>query len=286
MPRPQTVKPAGPPLVPKWPGCGIRVVHCRRASRARPPSRRLDVERRRPLAGLAGRAADRAKASSRRRPGPGSSPTTASTPRRSTRSDLGRARRTAEIIGAHLERPVVPDDGLRERNGGEWQGRTGGRDRSGLAGDARRVAAGRADRAARRGVRRRGADRASTPRSGRASNTSARGTRRRHASRRVADTARYRAGVDPQTLIPNLGGYWFAVAKGELTRTGTARRARARRRAADRRVARRPRQSALRRPVCDGSYTQITSSKYWSSLAVWSIARPAPLFGRCDVSTM
>ena len=40
-------------------------------------------------------------------------------------SDLGRARRTAEIIGAHLERPVVPDDGLRERNGGEWQGRTG-----------------------------------------------------------------------------------------------------------------------------------------------------------------
>ena len=57
-------------------------------------------------------------------------------------SDLGRARRTAEIIGAHLERPVVPDDGLRERNGGEWQGTYRRRDRSGLAGDARRVAAG------------------------------------------------------------------------------------------------------------------------------------------------
>ena len=23
--------------------------------------------------------------------------------------------------------------------------------------------------------------------------------------------------IDPQTLIPNLGGYWFAVLRGELT---------------------------------------------------------------------
>ena len=33
----------------------------------------------------------------------------------------------------------------------------------------------------------------------------------------VLRTLLVRAGVDPQTLIPNLGGYWFAVVHGELT---------------------------------------------------------------------
>src|SRR3954465_6571797 len=40
-------------------------------------------------------------------------------------SDLQRATRTAEIIAAHVESPVIPDAGFRERNGGEWQGHTG-----------------------------------------------------------------------------------------------------------------------------------------------------------------
>ena len=39
-------------------------------------------------------------------------------------SDLGRAARTAEIIAAHLEVPVVTDPGFRERGGGDWQGHT------------------------------------------------------------------------------------------------------------------------------------------------------------------
>ncbi len=40
-------------------------------------------------------------------------------------SDLRRARRTAEIIAAHVESPVIADAGFRERNGGDWQGLTG-----------------------------------------------------------------------------------------------------------------------------------------------------------------
>lgn len=41
-------------------------------------------------------------------------------------SDLRRARRTAEIVAEALGLgPVVVDEGLRERCGGEWQGRTG-----------------------------------------------------------------------------------------------------------------------------------------------------------------
>lgn len=39
-------------------------------------------------------------------------------------SDLGRARNTAEIIAAHVEVPVLPDEGFRERNVGDWAGLT------------------------------------------------------------------------------------------------------------------------------------------------------------------
>jgi broad specificity phosphatase PhoE len=39
-------------------------------------------------------------------------------------SDLERAARTAEILAAHLEVPFVTDEGFRERNVGEWSGRT------------------------------------------------------------------------------------------------------------------------------------------------------------------
>src|SRR5207253_8318802 len=40
-------------------------------------------------------------------------------------SDLQRALRTAEIIAAHVEAPVIADAGFRERHGGEGQGHTG-----------------------------------------------------------------------------------------------------------------------------------------------------------------
>src|SRR5262249_11463385 len=39
-------------------------------------------------------------------------------------SGLGRARRTAEIIGARLGAPVRVDEGFRERGGGEFEGHT------------------------------------------------------------------------------------------------------------------------------------------------------------------
>jgi broad specificity phosphatase PhoE len=45
-------------------------------------------------------------------------------PRTIFTSDLQRAARTAEILGAHLAAPIVSDTGFRERNGGEWQGHT------------------------------------------------------------------------------------------------------------------------------------------------------------------
>ena len=40
-------------------------------------------------------------------------------------SDLGRAQQTAEIIADALGAPCRPHTGLRERNGGEWEGSTG-----------------------------------------------------------------------------------------------------------------------------------------------------------------
>ena len=131
-------------------------------------------------------------------------------------SDLGRARRTAEIIGAHLERPVVPDDGLRERNGGEWQGRTGTEIEAGWPGmrDAWRRGeltappGGESDVAVLTRV-----DAAM----GRALEHVGAGELVVVTHHGVLRTLLVRAGVDPQTLIPNLGGYWFAVAHGELT---------------------------------------------------------------------
>ena len=39
-------------------------------------------------------------------------------------SDLLRAARTADVVAAHLDVPVVTDKGFRERHGGEWQGCT------------------------------------------------------------------------------------------------------------------------------------------------------------------
>jgi probable phosphoglycerate mutase len=130
-------------------------------------------------------------------------------------SDLGRARRTAEIIGAHLERPVVPDDGFRERFGGDWQGLTRDEIESGWPGQ--------------RAAWRRG-ELASPP--GGESDDDVLTRVDAAISRALAHvgggelivvthhgvlrTLSVRAGVDPGTLIPNVGGYWFAVDAGVL----------------------------------------------------------------------
>jgi probable phosphoglycerate mutase len=130
-------------------------------------------------------------------------------------SDLGRARRTAEIIGAHLERPVVPDEGFRERFGGEWEGHTreeiiegwpGLRDawrRGELSappgGESNDEMLTRVDAALARALAHVG--------SGELIVVTHHG---------VLRTLSVRAGVSHQTLIPNLGGYWFAVKEGRL----------------------------------------------------------------------
>jgi probable phosphoglycerate mutase len=130
-------------------------------------------------------------------------------------SDLGRARRTAEIIGAHLERPVVPDDGFRERFGGEWQGCTRAEIDArwpGMRAEWRRgeLAAPpggesdddvftRVDSAIARALEHVG--------SGELIVVTHHG---------VLRTLSVRAGVSHETLIPNLGGYWFAVKEGRL----------------------------------------------------------------------
>jgi probable phosphoglycerate mutase len=131
-------------------------------------------------------------------------------------SDLGRARRTAEIIGAHLERPVVPDDGFRERFGGDWQGLT--RDeieaqwpgqraawrRGELAsppgGESDHDVLTRVDAALSRALAHVGAGELIVV-----------------THHGVLRTLSVRAGLDPGTLIPNVGGYWFAVDTGMLT---------------------------------------------------------------------
>jgi broad specificity phosphatase PhoE len=121
-------------------------------------------------------------------------------------SDLGRARRTAEIIAATLEVQTCPHSGLRERSGGEWEGHT-------------------ADEIDERwpGMRmawRRG-ERASMPGGEEDSHVLARvypaiaevlaGPRpalivTHHGVLRLVAV---RAGAAVDTLIPNLGGYWF-----------------------------------------------------------------------------
>lgn len=131
-------------------------------------------------------------------------------PRVVVASDLGRARRTAEIIAAHLEVPILTDDGFRERHGGEWQGHTsdeidekwpGMRDRwregdlsAPPGGEDDTTVLARFDAAIARALQHVG------------SNLLVIVTH--HGVLRLAAT---RAGMDVHALIPNLGGYWFDV---------------------------------------------------------------------------
>jgi broad specificity phosphatase PhoE len=130
-------------------------------------------------------------------------------------SDLGRARRTAEIIAAHVEVPVLPDDGFRERHGGEWQGLTGveiderwpGLRDEWRAGRLSAPPGGEDDTAARQ--RFDGALTRALAHSG----TGLVGIVTHHGMLRLVAT---RAGVDVHSLIPNLGGFWFDVVDGAL----------------------------------------------------------------------
>ncbi len=138
-------------------------------------------------------------------------------PRAVFSSDLGRARRTGEIIGAHLERPTLVDEGFRERHGGEWQGCTtaeidarwpGMRDawrRGELAappgGEHDEQVLARFDAAMWRALAHVGS-----------------GTLLVVTHHGILRLVASRAGVDVHTLIPNLGGFWFEVESGALTR--------------------------------------------------------------------
>jgi probable phosphoglycerate mutase len=132
-------------------------------------------------------------------------------PRALYSSDLSRAARTAQLIGAHLDVPVFTDAGLRERNGGLWQGRTpaeidarwpGARDRwrrgeldAPPGGEADAAVLTRFDAALVRALAHVG--------------TGMLAIVTHHGILRLVAT---RAGVDVHTIIPNLGGFWFDIA--------------------------------------------------------------------------
>ena len=136
-------------------------------------------------------------------------------PRAVFSSDLERARRTAEIVAAHLEVPILTDDGFRERHGGEWQGHTtdeidakwpGMRDRwrngeltAPPGGEEDEAVLARFDAALTRALQHVGANLLVIV--------------THHGLLRLVAT---RAGMDVHALIPNLGGYWFDVEHARL----------------------------------------------------------------------
>lgn len=136
-------------------------------------------------------------------------------PRAIYSSDLHRAARTAEILGGHLDVPVVTEPGFRERHGGEWQGLTGteiderypgmrakwrhGELSTPPGGELEDQVYARFDAALVRALAHVG--------------TGVLGIVTHHGVARAAAT---RAGADVHTLIPNLGGYWFGVDGGAL----------------------------------------------------------------------
>jgi len=136
-------------------------------------------------------------------------------PRAVYTSDLERARRTAEILAGRLDAPLVPDQGLRERHGGEWQGCTAdeidqrwpgmraawrrGELDAPPGGEDDAAALGRFDRALHRALAHVG--------------DGVLVIVTHHGILRVVAT---RAGADLHATIPNLGGFWFAVDGGML----------------------------------------------------------------------
>jgi probable phosphoglycerate mutase len=136
-------------------------------------------------------------------------------PRAIFTSDLQRASRTADIIAAHVEAPVIPSAGFRERFGGEWEGFTGTEIDERWPG--LRAAWGRGDVPAPPGGE---TDDAVLARFDNALRDAlahvgggVAGIVTHHGVARLVAT---RAGVDVHELIPNLGGFWFDVVDGRL----------------------------------------------------------------------
>ena len=132
-------------------------------------------------------------------------------------SDLGRAARTAEIIAAHLEVPVITDPGFRERGGGEWQGHTSteiqakwpelfaqwrrGELASPPGGETDDVVLARFDEALARALDHVGRGQLVVVTHG-----------------GLLRTVATRAGASIDAPMPNLGGFWFEVdGRGALT---------------------------------------------------------------------
>ena len=132
-------------------------------------------------------------------------------PRAVYTSDLVRGRRTAEIIASHLEVPFLTDPGFRERNVGEWSGKTADEIEAEWPGLVAKWRHGelpcppggehdghmleRFDAALVRAIAHVG--------------TGMLGIVSHGGMLRAVAT---RAGGDVHTVIPNLGGYWFDVA--------------------------------------------------------------------------
>jgi broad specificity phosphatase PhoE len=136
-------------------------------------------------------------------------------PRALYTSDLQRAARTAEIIAAHVESPVIADAGFRERQGGDWQGRTGteideqwpgmrdawkrGEITSPPGGEDDAIVLARFDAALEGALAHTG--------------IGVLGIVTHHGILRLVAT---RAGASVRAVIPNLGGFWFDVIDGTL----------------------------------------------------------------------
>lgn len=136
-------------------------------------------------------------------------------PRAIFTSDLQRASRTADIIAAHVEAPVIPSRGFRERFGGEWQGYTGteiderwpGLRAAWRRGEVSAPPGGETDEAVLARFDDALGDVLAHVGGGVA------GIVTHHGVARLVAT---RAGVDVHEIIPNLGGFWFDVVDGRL----------------------------------------------------------------------
>jgi broad specificity phosphatase PhoE len=130
-------------------------------------------------------------------------------------SDLQRAARTADIIAAHVEAPVIPDAGFRERFGGEWQGHTVAEIDVGWPGlrDAWRRGELTAPPGGEEDVDVLERFDAALTRALAQAGHGVVGIVTHHGMLRAVAT---RAGVDVHALIPNLGGFWFDVIGGRL----------------------------------------------------------------------
>ena len=128
-------------------------------------------------------------------------------------SDLGRAQETADVIAGALGVPTRPHPGLRERNGGDWEGFTAdeiderwpGKRQAWRRGDLMTVPGGEDDETV---LARFDEAIASALESGVPTLVVT-----HHGVLRLVAT---RAGADVHTLIPNLGGYWFELEAGHL----------------------------------------------------------------------